>query len=72
MSIVSDVRLKPGQIVYMLGGEEIFTTCQTVVRTLTQWKEMGSYEDKPKSECPKAVPEMHNGFIDKKVCIRVS
>ena len=67
VSIASDVRLKPGQIVHMLGAEGILTSSQTVMRTLTWWKETGSYEDRPKSGCPKTVPETHYRFIDEKM-----
>ena len=67
VSIASDVRLKPGQIVHMLGAEGILTTSQTVMRTLTRWKEMGSYEDRPKSGCPKTIPETYYRFIDEKM-----
>ena len=67
VGIVSDVRLKPGQIVHMLGAEGILTTSQTVMRTLTRWKETGSYEDRPKSGRPKTVPETHYRFIDEKM-----
>ena len=62
--IQSNTNKMPTQIARIMQEEGTQTTYQAVQRTISRWKEMEGYKDRPKSGRPKTVPEEHYRAID--------